>query len=397
MPALLSVVVILKLGTQLGNQRIGLISALLVALSPFLILFSRMARYYALSTLLAMLSLFLFFRILRRNDQRAWLGYVIVTILLLYTNYVAVSIIICQNLVLLLQARRYRSRLKRWSLSQLAILVAYVPWLTVALHQILFLHQDRSSPELMDMVKRMMLGASYLYYSFSIGETITPWRFFIVLPLLGMFSLVLFIGLRTLLKADRAKALTVTSVLVLPVMVLMAVWSTLYPALSFVHFAARLMFIAPVFYIVLAIGVHRLVMEGPDRAGRRQKVWPRWLVIGGLLLGWGIGLRNYYAQVDFINANYIIPWRQIIADLQDVVDEGELVVVVDEPSFRYYQAGLNVSLVESGTGKTSGETIEEIRTLAPPKIWLVTRERSDVSLALTALNRWVTVYEYRPR
>lgn len=80
-PALLAIVIVQKLGTILGNKTIGLISALIVVISPFMILFSRMARYYALTTLLAMLSLYLFLRILRGATDVSGL---VILLLLLY-------------------------------------------------------------------------------------------------------------------------------------------------------------------------------------------------------------------------------------------------------------------------------------------------------------------------
>lgn len=294
------------------------------------------------------------------------------------------SILLCQNLILLGQTPRYHYLLKRWFLSQLAILVAYLPWVIVVLRQLFFLSQNRWSLELPDMVKRTILNVAYLYYTFLVGETISPWRFFLIIPLLVAFSLVLLIGLRRLVT-DREKMLFVSWMLILPILTLLVTWVTVYTALSFAHFAVRLMFIVPVFYIVLATGIYQLSIGPKGSLGGSRTVWFRRGVVALLFFGWGLGLRNYYAQADFLNANYIVPWRQIVTDLQEHVTRGEVVVVVDEPAFDYYKQELNTIFIEGEIGEPVEQTVAEILKLAPSKIWLIARDRSEVSQTFSGI------------
>jgi uncharacterized membrane protein len=376
-PALLSVLVTIKLGVRLGNSSIGLLSGLLLTVSPFFVLFSRMARYYALSTFLTGLSLWLFLKILRHNEKRFWLGYIIVTTLLIYTNYLTVSIILAQNVVIFGRIQKYRPLLKRWIISQGLIFGAYLPWLLVLSDQLLFLNQNRWSFEWPDMVRRGILNLIYLAYAFSIGETISPWRFFITLPLFAVIVIALWLGLGSLARA-KEKLLLILVTLVLPTLTLLGIWSTIYSGISFVHFPARLLFIVPFIYIILAMGLYRLLSA--PRPGSR--VWPK-ILVALLFVGWGFGLRNYYQQTDFINANYIIPWRQIISDLQDTITAQEVVVVLDEPSFKYYQAQFRMVFLEGDSRNPLSDTLAELLVLNPDKIWLVARDRSEVSMALT--------------
>lgn len=92
---------------------------------------------YALVTLLALASTYLFLSLLevQRSRRVAWLhwvAYVVVTSLAMYTQYYAAFVPAAQTLFLLLRFRRHKHILPRWIGAQIALLVAYIPWLLYA-------------------------------------------------------------------------------------------------------------------------------------------------------------------------------------------------------------------------------------------------------------------------
>lgn len=153
------------LGRSLAGQQVGLLGALFVALARFHLWWSQEIKMYALVSFLSMLSTYLVVVILRQAgvlaetrrgeaSRRAdsfpsetsirlasplppvlWVAYVVVTTLALYAHYLALPIVISQNLFLLivLVARVKRRELRRalfvrWSLSQLTLVALFASW-----------------------------------------------------------------------------------------------------------------------------------------------------------------------------------------------------------------------------------------------------------------------------
>jgi mannosyltransferase len=85
----LAIAAIYTLGRELLGPRRGLLAAFLLSISAFHVRYSQEARYYALLMLLGTLSLFFFYRGLRRNDARSWAGYVVTSTLAVYTHLFA--------------------------------------------------------------------------------------------------------------------------------------------------------------------------------------------------------------------------------------------------------------------------------------------------------------------
>lgn len=88
-----------RLGTLLVNQQVGLIAALLLSLAPIALKYNQEARMHALFMMLSALSTLFLILALRQNKNIYWVGYIISTILNLYTMYFAFLIITSHTLV----------------------------------------------------------------------------------------------------------------------------------------------------------------------------------------------------------------------------------------------------------------------------------------------------------
>ncbi len=133
----LSVPLMFVVGRRLFGWKAGSLAALILAVAPFHVYYSQEARMYALVTLLALASTYLFLTLLegQRSRQATWIlwtGYVVVTSLAMYTQYYAAFVPAAQTLFLLIRFRRHKSLLPRWIGAQVALLVAYIPWLLYA-------------------------------------------------------------------------------------------------------------------------------------------------------------------------------------------------------------------------------------------------------------------------
>ena len=116
---------------MLHSNRGALFTALLVAISPVAVYFSREARMYALLTLLGVLSLWLLLQALDRG-RWWWLLYAAVTLLALYTHYIAFAVILAGNVYLLwIWRHRWRPLLLFFTL-ELAVGLAHLPWVAAA-------------------------------------------------------------------------------------------------------------------------------------------------------------------------------------------------------------------------------------------------------------------------
>jgi uncharacterized membrane protein len=135
----LAIPMIYLLGRRLFNEEVGLISALILAISPFNVEYSQEARMYSLLLFLALLSMYFFVRFLERDSRAVSVGYVLSTALMLYTHNFGLFVLVAQNLFvagLLLRSSQHRSRLKQWILIQAITIIIFAPWISVLSRQV---------------------------------------------------------------------------------------------------------------------------------------------------------------------------------------------------------------------------------------------------------------------
>jgi 4-amino-4-deoxy-L-arabinose transferase-like glycosyltransferase len=127
---------IYTLGKELFSQRVGLIGALLTAISPFMIEQSSQIKPHTLMALLAALLTLLTLGWLRTNKIACLMGYLACAILGMYTHYHIALILLALNIytaIFLLKTGRHR--LWAWGMAQVVVVLAFLPWLPIALKQ----------------------------------------------------------------------------------------------------------------------------------------------------------------------------------------------------------------------------------------------------------------------
>jgi len=83
----LSIWLIYKVGRLFFGKREGLISAFLLSISTMHIHYSQEARMYSLFILLALFSLFLFYKAVKENSRKLWIGFMLSTMLGILSHY----------------------------------------------------------------------------------------------------------------------------------------------------------------------------------------------------------------------------------------------------------------------------------------------------------------------
>ena len=129
-----AILMIYKIGSLIFNKNIGLLSSLLLAFSVFNIHYSQEARMYSLLTLLSLLSIYFFIKLLNRISFSVSFWYILSSILMMYTHIFGLFIMIFQNfyfisLFLSKKENQPTLNLRRWILFQVTLVILYMPWI----------------------------------------------------------------------------------------------------------------------------------------------------------------------------------------------------------------------------------------------------------------------------
>jgi mannosyltransferase len=122
-----SIVLIYLIGRELFGNAVGLISALLMAISGFQIYYSQEARYYSFFELMTLLSFLFFILALRSKRNIYFVLYGVTSILMVYSLFFGLFILAAQNLFLIMQWKKYRNVITTWLICQALVLLAIVP------------------------------------------------------------------------------------------------------------------------------------------------------------------------------------------------------------------------------------------------------------------------------
>jgi len=133
----LSVFMIYKTGQELFDSNTGRVGALLIALSVFHIQYSQEARTYSLSVLLTLCSMYFFMKLLNKRSYRILFGYMLSSVLLIYSHVYGLFIIIAQNMyfvaLFLLTKERRKQDVKEWFAIQSLLILLFSPWIYIFL------------------------------------------------------------------------------------------------------------------------------------------------------------------------------------------------------------------------------------------------------------------------
>lgn len=164
----LAIFMMYKIGNQIFDKDVGMLSSLLLGLSVFHIHYSQEARTYSLSVLLTLLSMYFFMKLLKKRSHIALIGYILFSILLMYSHIFGLFIIISQNIYLFTlfllskEDYNYKLNLKKWLLIQTVLIALFAPWVKMLAIQVLAVVKS-SSPSIPVPSIRSIIGSFSTY------------------------------------------------------------------------------------------------------------------------------------------------------------------------------------------------------------------------------------------
>src|SRR3990167_7350537 len=129
---LATVYVVYLIGRKLFEEKTALIAATLIATSPLHIYYSQEARMYMMAAFLASVSVYFFVSIIKKDNFFYWIGFIISTALVLYSDYLPYFILPAYICYLLIFRKNIPKSVKKTFIpSFILISVLVLPWFLV--------------------------------------------------------------------------------------------------------------------------------------------------------------------------------------------------------------------------------------------------------------------------
>ncbi len=313
------------LGKQFFSQKTSLVGAFLVAISPLHMLYDREVRMYSLFTLLTIISLYFFIRALREGKTKLWIGYTAFTILTTYTHYHAFLVILFEWIFFIVRFKYYKYWIKKAVLSQLIIAVSFAFLLPAFLYHLKHYSVLGEESTRFPITLGSWTKPFYLFFSFSIGQTVLPWNYIIVIPSFVIFSIVLVSGIKGILRQSEVLQFFLMS-LIIPIFAGLFISDTM---------PRYFLFLAPVYSLMIAKGISTLPLV---------KIRAVLLVAIAVLLSFS--LKNYYTNKEFHILCHVDPWHQVGQYIKENVNKDDIVFNVGGVPLNYYSE-LDIPVLEN--------------------------------------------------
>jgi 4-amino-4-deoxy-L-arabinose transferase-like glycosyltransferase len=323
-----------RLGKDLGDNRLGLILALLMAVSPYQIWHSQDARMYTILTAASAMSMWGFVNIWQQGGWRWWLVYVVGTEWAMLTHYHGVVLIGIQGLFLLLTWRHHWRGYLKWGASLLLMFLIYLPWLAFG---------GNLLQSYTNWVEQTALGDTYLRsaIAYSVGELVPHPQ---AIPLMLVFVLVYGVGL---LYASSRRWGTWSGPEMLALLLAytiapnIAAW--VYGELRTVVYLERYLILVQVGYLLaVAMGVLALVDRLPLVVSRIKR-----RLAAALLLLTLISINGWVLYHHYFDPLYAKPdWRAVVQTIENFSMPGDAILLTGDGGeytfLHYYQGNLPV-------------------------------------------------------
>jgi mannosyltransferase len=371
----LSVFMIYKLGSQLFDRNTGTLSSLLLAFSVFHIHYSQEARTYSLSVLLTLLSMYFFIRLLKEVSLRNLMGYILSSILLMYSHVYGLFIIIAQNIYFMslssFSKEDRKLTVKRWFSVQFLLILLFVPWVRIFVYKVVEVQGNYWIP----IPHIDTIISSFRTYS---SESTLLLVLFLVLVLFSLWQI---------RKLNKYHIYFLLIWLITPI-VLPFIISQLSQPIYDVRYT---IVASSAFYLLIARGIDNMHAK-----------YVKLIVVSTVILLSMVSVRNYYAEI----TNE--PWREVAEYIDANAHNGD-VVLFNAPyyvqPFNYYsRSGLIVKkrFPEKGVRvdeKNIYQLLEAVKHYE--RIWLILLNSGDKDdLIVKTLSKFynpsrLTVYYYR--
>ncbi|MBN1992983.1 MAG: glycosyltransferase family 39 protein [Anaerolineae bacterium] len=332
-----------RLGRALGDDRLGLLAALLMAVSPYQIWHSQEARMYSALTAASVMSMWGFANLYRRGGRRWRIVYIIGTVWAIMTHYHGVVLIGIQGLFLLLTWQRHRRVYLDWGATLVVVLLLQLPWLILGGNLLQSYLNWIEQPTLWDTYLRSAVA-------YSLNELAPrPQAIPLALVFVAAYLLGLFYATRRRWGSWRG-----------PEMLAFLAAYTLAPNLAAwlygefrttVYYERYLILVQVGYLLTIAVGVlavadglPSLISRFGKRRQRHSRLPARLAKFSAILLLLAlIGLNGWVLYHHYYDPVYAKPnWRAVAQTVQDFGRPGDAVLLTGdggEHAFNYYYHG----------------------------------------------------------
>ena len=347
------------LGTSIARW-----AAVVFAVHPLHIQYSQELRAYSFLVFFVTFAGYHFHRLLVQESRGGTVAYVLGIALAALSNFSAAFVYAVQSVLYIVRSGFSRKRLVRWIWVSLAVLVIISPW-------VYRIYVVIDVPKLVTPVKPGELSTGerlrgettitpsaipYLFYVFSVGTTLGPstrelhanaglasvlrGHWFWVLFVAVLFSLLLVVGFRSLLRSGGVRALQAALYIALPLGLLLVIcWQNAKA------FNVRYMLVAfPVYVCIVAAGIHAV-----------PGAWKK-AVAGLLFLVLAVSLENFYFDPRYAKEDVRGAARYVEANISD--EDCVLAPTVWEVFQHYFKRPNPVSMLAAPAG-TPRDVLEE--------------------------------------
>ena len=313
------------LARRVASEPVSLLSALLVAVSPFQIMAGQEARMYPLLGALTLASTLALAVGVERGGALRWAGYAVLAVLMVYTQYLGFLVLLAHGVWVAGWERRH---LGAWLAAMGAAAVLYAPWVPALSHQAAA-QQARAWPQqgpapftLSALLGLFAFGGSLFGMpSYFLPGTLAPMERFI---LLSPFLVMLWRGAVSFASGRRGLAL-----IGLPPALTIGVMCGVLLGRPVVY-PHGFSFLSPFYAMFLALGL----VDVADRVrGRRDRILA--FLAAGLLLYSVPVLDQYYFDPSFRPFR----WRAAAELVRSQVRPGDFFLYVEDVAvlpFAYY-------------------------------------------------------------
>lgn len=312
------------IGKNLFSPKVGLISAILLALSPLHIYYSQEARMYALAAFSTTLSFYCLINFLN-GRKLAGLSYIVASTLIFYSNYTAVLVIPAQFLVVGLF---FKEKIRKAAKLGFIIVLLSIPGLLILKDQLIYgIETTNNMPEWKSIIGGVGLKEILLLPAKMIVGRIgfdNKLLYGLIVGTLGLVNLVI---IKFAIKPLNKITAIILFWLIFPpaLALIISLWVPIFAYFRFI-------FILPAFYLLLALGLSKLKTT-----------------VSRLLLILVIIFEIIFTSIYFINPKFHREdWKDAInyvnqeANLQTIVLHKNLMVPL---VFNYYQKNQNIATI----------------------------------------------------
>lgn len=307
------VAVIFVIARNLFGYKTALIAGVLTASSPFIMTYAQQVRFYTLYLFAASVSLWAFFRWWNQPTRKHALNWGLATVFLFFTHALSLLLIGAQIVTAFFSNPRIdrKSKLSLLVVGCMLSLFALIPQVRALVFNAVAEYTNAvpnfTASRGLSLAQFGKIPMALFFFTF--GESVYPLNVGLVLPGTIFYGGAIILGLGSLFRQRRIWAFVVF-VGISSLVLLFLVFDALIPP-SFAGAAPRyLIFLLPIFYLVVAAGVQ----------GKRA-----WLMIPLLLVNFG-SLMSYWFG-DWAYTDDLVNWRTVTQWVGDYVTPQTLILV----------------------------------------------------------------------